>query len=127
MKDRADPLYVHAKVAVIDDRWLIIGSANLNAHSFFNDTEMCVVTDDAGLARSVRVRLWAEHLEMAEDEVEAEPAVRLVDDRWRPIAAEQLERMRSGRNPTHRLLELPGVSRRSKRLLGPLSGLVDDG
>jgi phosphatidylserine/phosphatidylglycerophosphate/cardiolipin synthase-like enzyme len=127
MKDRADPLYVHAKVAVIDDRWLIIGSANLNAHSFFNDTEMCVVTDDAALARSTRVRLWAEHLEMAEHEVEAEPAVRLVDERWRPIASEQLERMRSGCNPTHRLLELPGVSRRSKRLLGPLSGLVDDG
>ena len=127
MKDRADPLYVHAKVAVIDDRWLIIGSANLNAHSFFNDTEMCVVTDDAALARSTRVRLWAEHLELTEDDVEAQPVVRLVDERWRPIASEQLERMRSGRNPTHRLLELPGVSRRSKRLLGPLTGLVDDG
>ena len=46
-RDRADPLYVHAKVAVVDDRWLIVGSANLNAHSFFNDTEMCVATDDA--------------------------------------------------------------------------------
>ena len=53
---RADPLYVHAKVAVVDDRWLIVGSANLNAHSFFNDTELCVVTDDAALARDTRVR-----------------------------------------------------------------------
>jgi phosphatidylserine/phosphatidylglycerophosphate/cardiolipin synthase-like enzyme len=126
-RDRADPLYVHAKVAVIDDRYLIIGSANLNAHSFFNDTEMCVVTDDAGLARNTRVRLWAEHLELSEEEVDQQPAARLVDEQWQPIASEQLRRMRAGETPTHRLLELPGVSKRSKRLLGALSGLVDDG
>ncbi|MEA2218314.1 MAG: hypothetical protein QOJ35_940, partial [Solirubrobacteraceae bacterium] len=30
---RTDPLYVHAKVGIVDDRWLTIGSANLNAHS----------------------------------------------------------------------------------------------
>lgn len=127
LKDRADPLYVHAKVAVIDDRWLIVGSANVNAHSFFNDTELCVVTDDAELARRTRVRLWAEHLECSEAEVAAAYPAALIDERWRPIAAEQLQRMRSGANPTHRLLELPGVSRRSRRLLGPLSGLIDDG
>jgi phosphatidylserine/phosphatidylglycerophosphate/cardiolipin synthase-like enzyme len=124
---RADPVYVHAKVAVVDDRWLIVGSANLNAHSLFNDTEMCVVTDDAALARSVRVRLWAEHLEMDQDDVEAASPVSLVDERWRPIAHEQLGRMRAEQTPTHRLLELPGASRRSGRLLGPLSGLMNDG
>ncbi len=126
-RDRADPLYVHAKVAVVDDRWLIVGSANINAHSFFNDSEMCVATDDAALARSTRVRLWAEHLELSEETVAGSRAVDLVDGKWRPIAHEQLERLRSDARPTHRLLELPGASRRSRRLLGPLSGLVDDG
>jgi phosphatidylserine/phosphatidylglycerophosphate/cardiolipin synthase-like enzyme len=126
-KDRADPLYVHAKVAVVDDRWLIVGSANLNAHSFFNDTEMCVATDDAALARDTRIRLWAEHLELSEDDVAATAPVELVDSHWRPIANDQLERVRSGAPPTHRLMELPEVSRRSRRLLGPLTGLVDDG
>ncbi|MGA9859477.1 MAG: phospholipase D family protein [Solirubrobacteraceae bacterium] len=124
---RADPVYVHAKVAVVDDRWLIVGSANLNAHSFFNDTEMCVVTDDAELARQTRVRLWAEHLEMDEAEVRAASPVTLVDERWRPIAHEQLQRHESGEPPTHRLLELPGASRRSARLLGPINGLLADG
>jgi hypothetical protein len=37
---RADPIYVHAKIAIVDDRWLTLGSANLNEHSLFNDTEM---------------------------------------------------------------------------------------
>lgn len=127
LRDRADPLYVHAKVAVIDDRWLIVGSANLNAHSFFNDTELCVLTDDAALARDTRVRLWAEHLELDPDRVAPMPAAALVDEHWRPIAAEQLNRLRAGSPPTRRLLELPGVSRRSARLLGPLTGLLDDG
>ena len=39
----AAPVYVHAKVGVVDDRWLTIGSANLNEHSLFNDTEMNVL------------------------------------------------------------------------------------
>ncbi|MGH2914461.1 MAG: phospholipase D-like domain-containing protein [Solirubrobacteraceae bacterium] len=124
---RADPLYVHAKVAVVDDSWLIVGSANLNAHSLFNDTEMCVVTDDATLARDTRVRLWAEHLELTEPEVEQASPASLVDERWRPIASDQLQRQRAGEAPTHRLVALPGVSRRAARLLGPLSGLLDDG
>ena len=124
---RDDPVYVHAKVAVIDDRYLIVGSANLNAHSLFNDTEMCVITDDAALARSTRVRLWAEHLEMSETEVDEASPVSLVDERWHPIADEQLERRRAGLPATHRLLELPGASRRSARVLGPLNGLFTDG
>ena len=48
---RADPIYVHAKVAIVDDTWLTIGSANLNEHSLFNDTEMNIVTHDPTLAR----------------------------------------------------------------------------
>jgi hypothetical protein len=40
---------------------------------------------------------------------------------------EQLRRLEAGAPPSHRLLALPGVSRRSRRLLGPLVGLVDDG
>ncbi|HEY2439911.1 MAG TPA: phospholipase D family protein [Solirubrobacteraceae bacterium] len=124
---RADPVYVHAKVAVVDDRWLVVGSANINAHSLFNDTEMCVVTDDAELARDTRIRLWAEHLELDEAQVATHSAVSLIDEHWRPIAHRELERRQAGLPPSHRLLELPGVSRRSTRLLGPLTGLLDDG
>jgi phosphatidylserine/phosphatidylglycerophosphate/cardiolipin synthase-like enzyme len=120
------PVYVHAKIGIVDDRWLTLGSANLNEHSLFNDTEMNIVTCDAELARATRVRLWAEHLECSQDEVSADPA-RVVDELWRPIAEEQSERRQAGLPPTHRLCLLPGVSRRSRRLLGPLQGLFVDG
>ena len=59
---REEPgVYVHAKVGIVDDEWLTVGSANLNEHSLFNDTEN-LVTDDAALARTVREQLWSEHL-----------------------------------------------------------------
>jgi phosphatidylserine/phosphatidylglycerophosphate/cardiolipin synthase-like enzyme len=125
--NRDDQLYVHAKVGIVDDRWLTVGSANLNAHSLLNDTEMNVVTDNEELARDTRLRLWAEHLEVDKASIADDDPHTVVDERWQPIATEQLERLRSGAAPTHRLLALPGVSRRSRRLLGPLAGLVDDG
>ena len=122
----AGPLYVHAKIGIVDDTWLTVGSANLNEHSFVNDTEMNVVTCDPRLARETRLRLWAEHLERSIEEVSGEPAA-VVDALWRPIAGEQLERRRRGEPLTHRLLELPGVSRRSMALLGPVHSLLVDG
>ena len=120
------PLYVHAKIGIVDDAWLTVGSANLNEHSFFNDTELNVVTCDPTIARNTRLRLWAEHLERPVGDVSGEPA-QVVDALWRPIAAEQLQRTERGEPLTHRLRELPGVSRRSMALLGPVSGLLVDG
>jgi phosphatidylserine/phosphatidylglycerophosphate/cardiolipin synthase-like enzyme len=119
-------LYVHAKVGIVDDRWLTIGSANLNEHSLFNDSEMNVVTCDPRVARATRLRLWAEHLECTAEEVDG-PAHDVVDRLWRPIAVDQRQRVDDGRPATHRLVELRGVSRRSSALLGPLQGLVVDG
>jgi phosphatidylserine/phosphatidylglycerophosphate/cardiolipin synthase-like enzyme len=120
------PLYVHAKIGIVDDRWMTVGSANLNDHSLFNDTEMNVLCCDADLARATRRRLWAEHLELPIEQLTADPAT-IVDQLWRPIAREQLERRHRGDPATHHLLELPGVSRRSMALAGPLQGLVVDG
>jgi phosphatidylserine/phosphatidylglycerophosphate/cardiolipin synthase-like enzyme len=122
----ADPVYVHAKIGIVDDRWLTIGSANLNDHSLFNDTEVNVVTEDSRLATDTRRRLWAEHLELPVAEVSGDPTA-LIDDVWRPIAAEQLTRLTAGLPLTHRLVRLPHVSPSSERLLGPLQGLLVDG
>jgi phosphatidylserine/phosphatidylglycerophosphate/cardiolipin synthase-like enzyme len=122
----SDRVYVHAKVGIVDDRWLTLGSANLNAHSFFNDSEVNVVICDAALARDTRLRLWAGHLERDIDEVAGDPSS-VVDELWRPIAAEQRERRNRGEPLTHGLVELQATSRRSERLLGPLQALLVDG
>ena len=124
--DEAKPVYVHAKIGIVDDGWLTVGSANLNEHSLFNDTEMNVVCRDPALVRGTRLRLWAEHLDRPADEVSGDPA-EVVDTIWRPLAEEQLARREAGEPLTHKLVLLPHVSRRSRRLLGPLQSFVVDG
>jgi phosphatidylserine/phosphatidylglycerophosphate/cardiolipin synthase-like enzyme len=125
--ERRELIYVHAKIGIVDDRWLTLGSANLNEHSLFNDSEVNLVSCEPELARTTRERLWAEHLELPLDAVTGRDPNALVDEQWRPIAMEQLRRREENLPPTHRLIALPGVSKRSRRLLGPLQGIVDDG
>ncbi len=110
-------VYVHAKIAVVDDRWLTVGSANLNEHSLFNDTEVNIVTDDAVLARTVRERLWGEHL--GSDCAGVDP-LEVIEQRWRPL-------LRGSAATPVALRTLPSTSRRSARLLGPVKGLFVDG
>jgi phosphatidylserine/phosphatidylglycerophosphate/cardiolipin synthase-like enzyme len=124
--DVSAPVYVHAKIGIIDDRWLTIGSANLNEHSLLNDTEMNVLTCDAALARSTRLRLWSEHTEQPWSAVDGDPAA-VIDRVWRPTAEEQTRRTHEGLGRTHRLALLEHVSRRAARLQGPVRGLLVDG
>jgi phosphatidylserine/phosphatidylglycerophosphate/cardiolipin synthase-like enzyme len=119
-----DLVYVHSKIGVVDDRWLTIGSANLNERSMFNDSEVNVVTLDEALSRRTRLTLWEEHLETSE--VDGDPT-RVVDELWRPIATEQLAHLEAGRPLTHRLVMLPGVSRRARRISGVVKSRVYDG
>ena len=121
-----DPIYVHAKIGIVDDSWLTLGSANLNEHSLFNDTEMNVVTHDSELARETRLRLWSEHLERSVAALPSDAAT-TIDELWKPISADQLARRTAGLPLTHRLVRLPHLSRRSGRALGPLNGLLVDG
>lgn len=58
------PVYVHAKVAVIDDTFSTIGSGNLNNRGMRDDTEMNVAVLDPVLARGLRLMLIAEHLDL---------------------------------------------------------------
>jgi len=119
-----DLVYVHSKIGIVDDRWLTIGSANLNERSMFNDSEVNVVTLDEDLARRTRLDLWREHLE--DEDIDDDPA-RVIDELWRPLAKQQLRLIEEGRPLEHRLVMLPGVSRRSRRIKGVMQARVYDG
>jgi phosphatidylserine/phosphatidylglycerophosphate/cardiolipin synthase-like enzyme len=120
-----NPVYVHSKAAVIDDAWLTVGSANLNEHSLFNDSEVNVVVRDEALAREARLRLWEEHLERPRAEIEGDPAT-VFDEVWRPLAEERYEQRCRDGWADGKLTLLPHVSRRTEALWGPLNGLMVD-
>ena len=55
-------VYVHAKVMLVDDRWMTIGSCNLHANSLGGHTEMNASVWDETVVRALRCSLLAEHL-----------------------------------------------------------------
>ncbi|MFW6775598.1 phospholipase D-like domain-containing protein [Nocardioides sp. CPCC 205120] len=57
------PIYVHAKVCVVDDTWASTGSDNFNRRSWTHDSELTAVVLDDDYARDLRLRLAAEHLD----------------------------------------------------------------
>jgi len=79
------PVYVHAKVCVVDDIWAGVGSDNFNRRSWTHDSELsCSVLDSTlderhpkeptgegdrarTFARDLRLTLWREHLDLAKD------------------------------------------------------------
>jgi phosphatidylserine/phosphatidylglycerophosphate/cardiolipin synthase-like enzyme len=104
------PIYVHAKVMIVDGRLLRIGSANMNNRSMGLDTECDVAIeagDDGGEAvRNVRDGLIAEHLGLSIDLVSKE-----IDTRGSIIAA--IEKLRGeGRSlRPYQIPDLGGVER----------------
>ena len=76
--DEGTPIYVHAKVCIVDDHWMTVGSDNLNRRSWTHDSEICcsIIDADCALPRETRVRLAREHLGLqdADDVPIAEPA-----------------------------------------------------
>src|SRR6266516_3592551 len=83
------PIYVHAKVAIVDDLWSTVGSSNLNNRGMRDDTEMNVATLDAELAGGLRMMLWAEHLGLMSEDDLFTVARHLGHQRQRPSSDER--------------------------------------
>ncbi|WP_394768228.1 phospholipase D family protein [Lacisediminihabitans sp.] len=84
--DAGTPIYVHAKICIVDDTWITCGSDNFNRRSWTTDSELtCAVLDSTAadgeppgtetghdtprrLARDLRLGLWAEHLGLDADD-----------------------------------------------------------
>jgi len=77
----AKPIYVHAKIMIVDDEILRVGSANMNNRSMGLDSEADVVIDSHRSAndraevraaiRGLRLRLLGEHCGLPTDSVAA--------------------------------------------------------
>lgn len=117
------PVYVHAKVCLIDDTWCTVGSDNFNRRSWTHDSELSAVVVDeegpSGYGRQLRLRLAAEHLDRDEDDVDdcVEPAG--MYDAFEKSAAvldDWYDSGRAGPRPPGRLrrLEVPELGRMAR-------------
>lgn len=55
-----EEIYIHAKVAVVDDAALTIGSANFNLRSMALDSELNVISDAFDVAYKLRADLFVQ-------------------------------------------------------------------
>lgn len=60
--ERIKPIYVHAKLAIVDDECILTGTTNMDNMSFFYSSELSVTVAHPALAKGTRVRLLKEHL-----------------------------------------------------------------
>ncbi|KAK8570452.1 hypothetical protein V6N13_003132 [Hibiscus sabdariffa] len=135
-KNRRFMIYVHSKGMIVDDEYVIIGSANINQRSMegTRDTEIAMgayqpqytwakkASHPYGQVYGYRMSLWAEHLGVIEEcftQPESLVCVRQVklmaENNWKQFAADEVTEMRG------HLLKYPiTVDRMGK--VKPLSG-----
>jgi phosphatidylserine/phosphatidylglycerophosphate/cardiolipin synthase-like enzyme len=130
------PVYVHAKVCVVDDVWAVVGSDNFNRRSWTHDSELSAAVldgtrdpreprDPGGLgdgarvyARDLRLRLMREHLDLHAADALLDPAAAFAELRRSADALEAWHRGdRTGPRPPGRLRPLvdPDLSRTTRR------------
>lgn len=58
-------IFVHSKVMICDDEFVVVGSANFNQRAMTHDSELSIGIVDAAnqFARDLRKQLWGEHLQ----------------------------------------------------------------
>jgi phosphatidylserine/phosphatidylglycerophosphate/cardiolipin synthase-like enzyme len=135
------PVYVHAKVCVVDDTWASVGSDNVNRRSWTHDSELsCAVLDethdDRGgtarrFARDLRLELAREHLERraGDDEDLIDPVCAFDAFRDSALALQRWhENGRAGARPPGRLrpYRLPDLSRWTRTWSTPLYRVMYD-
>lgn len=85
---RRAPVYVHAKLMLVDDEWATVGSCNLHHFSLFGNSELNAAFHAPETVRAMRVELFQEHLGMDTANRDCTAALRM----FRRIARENRNR-----------------------------------
>ena len=86
------PVWIHAKLMVVDGEWGTVGSCNLHRHSLFGNSEMNAAFWDRETAGALLSELLREHLERDISGMDDLAALRL----FRAIAADNRKLLQAG-------------------------------
>ena len=134
------PVYVHAKVCVLDDRWATVGSDNFNRRSWTHDSELTAAIWDErasstdspdSFAAELRSTLAREHLDLAPDDpTDLSDPIALFEAFRESAAALQRwhDSGKAGQRPPGRLRPLTSfpLPLRTRAWAAPFSRLVCD-
>jgi phosphatidylserine/phosphatidylglycerophosphate/cardiolipin synthase-like enzyme len=101
-------IYVHAKLMMVDDTLVLLGSANIAFTSLEFHSEICALVEDRSRAKALRRSLFAEHLCLSEEQVPAlfsEGA-----DLWSSHAAVNVTLLQARQAPLSRVIPLSPLS-----------------
>lgn len=85
-------IYVHAKIMLVDDQWMTIGSCNIGNRSFFNDTELNASVWSDEVVHGLRCDLLKEHLNVETSAMTDQEAMK----KYREVARANRERRQAG-------------------------------
>src|SRR3954454_115556 len=124
------PIYVHAKVCIVDDVWACVGSDNANRRSWSHDSELsaAVLDEDGTWARSLRLELAREHLGVTEVDHLASSATAFEVFRESARRLDQWRRRPSGERPPGQLrtYKTPQLGRLTRAWSTPLYRMMYD-
>jgi cardiolipin synthase len=89
---RRKPVYVHAKLMLVDGVWATVGSCNLHGFSLFGNGEMNAAFWDPDTVRALRSELLQEHLDQDTSRMDDRSALQL----FRKVALENSRRFEAG-------------------------------
>lgn len=106
LKDGSHPLewvdvYIHAKLMIIDDVFMTLGSTNINTRSMEVDSELNIAHHRPEITRPERLRLWGLHTNGRGAQMKAKDAY----DAWADITTRNRDRRAKGLPPIASLIE----------------------
>lgn len=90
-------VYIHAKLMIVDDAYMTLGSTNINTRSMEVDTEINLAHDRPEVTRPARLKLWESHTNGRGAQVDTKEAF----ETWTDIM---------GKNAEHRAEMFPPIA-----------------
>ncbi len=93
--------YIHAKLMIIDDTFMTLGSANINTRSMETDSEMNIIHDRPEVSKPARQKLWDLHTrnQAAAGQRIAELPTQKAYEAWQSILKENRRRRQKRMQP----------------------------
>jgi phosphatidylserine/phosphatidylglycerophosphate/cardiolipin synthase-like enzyme len=97
----ANYVYIHAKLMLIDDTFMTLGSANINTRSMEVDSELNIAHDRYAVTQPLRRRLWGMHTNNRGAQDDPEAAYKA----WRQIMDQNKIAQEKNKTPVASLVE----------------------